>query len=72
MLVVLQWLGIAYRFHLLLLTLTLTCLTALFPRTTQVSRYRKVKPIRISLKQETVSAVVSAGPYASLHLAPDR
>ena len=52
---------------------------------------RKVKPIRILLKQETVSgsgisravcksaprsrqwvAVASAGPYASLHLAPDR
>jgi len=30
---------------------------------------RKVKPIWISLKQETVA---SAGPYASLHLAPDR
>jgi len=30
---------------------------------------RKVKPIWILLKQETVA---SAGPYASLHLAPDR
>jgi len=32
---------------------------------------RKVKPIWILLKQETV-AVASAGPYASLHLTPDR
>jgi len=34
---------------------------------------KKVKPIWILLKQETVSgmAVASAGPYASLHLAPD-
>jgi len=37
--------------------------------TTQVSRYQKGKTIWISLKQE---AVASAGPYASLHLAPDR
>ena len=40
-------------------------------KTTQVSRYRNVKPIWILLKQETV-AVASAGPYASLHLAADR
>ena len=30
---------------------------------------RKVKPIWILLKQETVA---SAGPYARLHLAPER
>ena len=35
---------------------------------------RKVKPIWILLKQETVSGsgISWAGPYASLHLAPDR
>ena len=33
---------------------------------------QKVKPIWILLKQETVSAVASAGPYESLHLTPDR
>ena len=39
------------------------------PGTTRVSRYQKGKTISILLKQE---AVASAGPYASLHLAPDR
>ena len=39
-----------------------------FDGTTQVSQYQKGKPIWILLKQETVA---SAGPYASLHLAPD-
>jgi len=41
--------------------------------TTQVSRYQKVKnQSGFLLKQVTVSAVASAGPYASLHLTPDR
>jgi len=42
-----------------------------FSGTTHVSWYQKgnVKPIWISLKQETVA---SAGPYGSLHFAPDR
>jgi len=36
-----------------------------------VNRYQKGKPIWILLKQETVSGSgASAGPYASLHLAP--
>jgi len=42
-----------------------------FSKTTQVSWYQKGKPIWILLKRETVVAVASAGPYASLHLAPD-
>ena len=37
--------------------------------TTRVNRYQEGKTIWIMLKQE---AVASAGPYASLHLAPDR
>ena len=32
----------------------------------------KVKPICILLKQETVNGSGITGPYASLHLAPDR
>ena len=41
-----------------------------FSGTTRVSRFpRKVKPIWVLLKWV---AVVSAGPYASLHCAPDR
>ena len=40
--------------------------------TTRVSRYQKGKPIWILLKQETVSGSGISGPYASLHLAPDR
>jgi len=46
-----------------------TRLTALFPGLPGWAGTRKVKPIRILLKQE---AVASAGPYASLHLASDR
>ena len=45
--------------------------TALFPGLPRWAGTRKVKPIWILLKQETV-AVASAGPYASLHLASDR
>jgi len=52
-------------------TQTHTHLTALFPGLPGWAGTRKVKPIWILLKQETVS-VASAGPYASLHLAPDR
>ena len=50
---------------------THTHLTALFSGLPGWAGTRKVKPISILLKQETV-AVASAGPYASLHLAPDR
>ena len=49
-----------------------TRLTALFLGVPRSAGTRKVKPIWILLEQETVSAVASAGPYASLHLAPDR
>jgi len=52
-------------------THTHTRLTALCPGLPRWACTRKVKPIWILLKQETV-AVASAGPYASLHLAPDR
>jgi len=48
-------------------THTHTRLTALFPGLPRWAGTRKVEPIWILLKQETVS-----GPYASLHLAPDR
>jgi len=37
-----------------------------------VSRYQKGKTKGILLMQEPLSAVASAGPYASLALAPDR
>jgi len=40
--------------------------------TTRVSRTRKVKPIWILLKQETVSGSGISWAHASLHLAPDR
>ena len=48
------------------------CLTVLCPGLPGWASTRKVKPIWILLKQETMRAVVSAGPYASQHLAPDR
>jgi len=46
-----------------------THLTAIFLGIPKRTKTRKVKPIWILLKQETVSG---SGPYASLHLAPDR
>ena len=55
-------------------THTHTHLTALFPGLPGWAGTRKVKPIWILLKQETVSGsgMTSAGLYASLHLAADR
>ena len=50
-------------------THTHTRLTALFPGLPRWAGTRKVKPIWSKRQWE---AVVSAGPYASLHLAPDR
>jgi len=50
-------------------THTHTRLTALFPK---IPGIRKVKPIRVLLKQETVSGSGIAGSYASVHLTPDR
>ena len=48
-------------------------LTALCPGLPGSAGTRQLKPTWILLKQETVSrAMASAGPYASLHLAPDR
>ena len=47
-----------------------TRLTALCPGLSRWAGTRKVKPIWILLKRQWV-AVASAGPYASLHLAPD-
>ena len=46
-----------------------TRLTALSPGLPRSADTGKVQPIWILLKQETV---VSAGPYANLHLGPDR
>ena len=54
-----------FRIH----THTHTHLTALFPGLLRWAGTRKVEPIWILLKQETVA---SAGPDANLHLAPDR
>ena len=51
------------------LTHTHTRLMALFPGLPRWAGTRKVKPIWILQKQETVSG---SGPYACLHLAPDR
>jgi len=53
-------------------THTHTCLTALFPGLPGWAGTRKVKPIWILLKQETVSSSGISWAYASLHLAPDR
>jgi len=54
-------------------THTHTRLTALYPGLPGSAGTRKVKPIWILLKQETMSdSGISWGPYASLHLAPDR
>jgi len=50
-------------------------LTALCPGLPRLAGSRKVKPVWILLTQETVSGSGiswAAGPYASLHLAPDR
>jgi len=53
-------------------TRTHTCLTALFPGLPKWAGTRKVKPIWILLKQETVSGSGISWPYACLHLAPER
>ena len=53
-------------------THTHTHLTALFPGLPGWAGTRKVKPIWILLKQETVSGGGISWAYASLHLAPDR
>ena len=53
-------------------THTHTRLTALFPGLPGWAGTRKVKPIWILLKQETVSGSGISWAYASLHLAPDR
>ena len=50
---------------------THTRLTALFPGLPGSAGTRKVKPIWILLKQETVSGSGISWAYASLHLAPD-
>ena len=44
----------------------------LFSRTTWVSRYQKGKTNLDFTEARERVAVASAGPYASLHLAPDR
>ena len=49
-----------------------TRLMALFPGLPRWAGTRKVKPIWILLKQETVSGSGISWAYASLHLAPDR
>jgi len=49
-----------------------TRLTALFHGLPGWVSTRKIKPVWILLKQETVWAVASAGPYASLQLSPDK
>ena len=49
-----------------------TRLPALFPGLPGWSSTRKVKPIRILLKPETVSGSGIGWLYASMHLAPDR
>ena len=53
-------------------THTHTRLTALFPGLPVWAGTRKVKPIWILLKQETVSGSGISWEHASLHLAPDR
>ena len=55
-----------------LCTHTHTRLTALFPGLPRLAGSRKVKPIWILLKQETVSGSGISWAYASLHLTPDR
>ena len=57
---------------LLLLLLLHTFLATLLPGLPRLAGARKVKPIWSILKEETVRAVTSVGPYASLNLAPDR
>ena len=53
-------------------THTHTRLTALCPGLPGVSRYQKGKTNLDFTEARAVVAVASAGPYASLHLAPDR
>jgi len=57
---------VLFSFESQIITLTHTRLTTLFPGLPGWAGTRKVKPIWILLKQETVSAVASVGPYASL------
>ena len=59
-------------FNAICLSITHTRLSALFPGLPRWVGTRKVKPIWILLKQEAVSGSGITGPYASLHLAPDR
>ena len=51
---------------------THTRLTALFPGLPRWASTTKVKPIWFYWSKRQWVAVASAGPYASLHLAPDR
>jgi len=53
-------------------THTHTRLTAFFPGLLGSAGTRKVKPIWFYWSKRQWEAVASAGPYASLHLAPDR
>ena len=62
----------AKDFELIKKTHTHTRLTTLFPGPPGWAGTRKVKPIWILLKQETVSGSGISWAYANLHLAPDR
>ena len=54
------------------ITHTHTRLTALFPALPEWAGTRKVKPVWFYWSKRQWVAVASAGPYASLHLAPGR
>ena len=68
----LSWLKSSLSYCTSTNTHTHSRLTALFPGLPGRAGTRKVKPIWILLKQRQWVAMASAGPYASLHLAPDR
>ena len=71
-----MWQSKMHWSHTLLTTISIythtPVLTAIFPGLPRWAGTRKVKPIWILLKQETVSGSGISWPYASLHLAPDK
>jgi len=64
-----MWPKVRAYFDIVFETALHTYSTALFLGIPVWAGTRKVKPIWILLKQETMA---SAGPYARLHLVPDR
>ena len=67
------YIAVSPQMHCNLSSYTHTRLTARFSGTTRVSQYQKGKTnLDFTEARDSEWQVASAGPYASLHLAPDR